>query len=42
MADDIIYEIDEVESVGIPRRKIIIVDDVNYVLATIKARLQQH
>ena len=27
---------------GIPRRKIIIVDDVNYVLATIKARLQQH
>ena len=39
---DVIYEEEEVSEVGIPRRKIIIVDDVNYVLATIKARLQQH
>ena len=39
---DVIYEEEEEISVGIPRRKIIIVDDVNYVLATIKARLQQH
>jgi len=43
MADNgIIYDDEEEESAGIPRRKIIIVDDVNYVLATIKARLQQH
>ena len=35
MADDVIYEDDEEEkSAEIPRRKIIIVDDVNYVLAT--------
>jgi len=39
---DVIIEENEEESAGIPRRKIIIVDDVNYVLATIKARLQQH
>jgi len=39
---DVIIEEEEESGFGIPRRKIIIVDDVNYVLATIKARLQQH
>jgi len=39
MAHDVIHD-EEEAATEIPRRKIIIVDDVNYVLATIKARLQ--
>ena len=39
MANDVIHDEEEAPA-EIPRRKIIIVDDVNYVLATIKARLQ--